>query len=94
MSAALQKMTSDIALLRGALAIARRAVIEDIEDECNFHWAAGHAWYDLTPMTDPREHCQAVIDMAREALAWGRSVGLLIDHPMQPNLVRIVHPPI
>lgn len=94
MSPALLQMVDQIAVLRSALAIANRAVVEDIEDECTFHWAGGHAWYDLTPMTDPREHSPQVCDMATEAIRYGIESGLLVRHPDPelPHLVRIVQP--
>lgn len=91
MTPALNQILGEVAVLRTAIILANRAVLEDIEDECSFHWEDHFAWYDLRPMTDPNEHSEQVCDMAKEAIDYGIDSGLLIRHPdpARPHLVRI-----
>lgn len=75
-------------LVYQALRLANRAVREDIETECpKVCTGDGRIWWDTRPMTDPREHSPAVLDMTNDALKYAIESGLVRLHPMQPYLV-------
>lgn len=52
--------------------------------------ADGRTWFDVRPLTDPRERSAHQIDIAQEALDLGTATGLLARHPEQPHLVRLL----
>ena len=71
--------------------LADRACITDIE--CHAHAqtdAQGRKWWDTRPMVDPREQPDQAVDMNFEALAYAHQRGLIIPHPVDSHLVRIV----
>ena len=84
-------------MVRAALCVADRAVVEDLEDLPTEPTAAGGpvhdaelAWRDTRPLLDPREHAPQVIDMTRQALYYADLRRLISRHPTKPHLVRIV----
>lgn len=74
---------------RRAVAIADAAVIADIQSEGHKVDRQGATWWDTRPMLNPHEHAPQVIDIAEQALAYGRMRGLIEHHPSQPHLVRL-----
>ena len=80
---------------RLAHAVADRAVLADIETNAvqvllPESPTLGRRWLDLRPMVDPREVPAQVMDMHAEAIAYAHLRGLVVSHPAQPHLVRIV----
>lgn len=77
-----------------AMRIADRSVVSDVE--CmgvrDYSMPAG-PWYDVRPLLDEREHSPMVIDMARDAMAWGVHRGLLQHHAQMPYMVRVMRMP-
>ena len=71
--------------------IADRACVCDIECE-GIAEDDGHGrrWYDVRPMLDPREHCDEMIDMAREAIDYALARGLVARHADLPHLLRVL----
>lgn len=86
-----------LALLRQAVDIANRAVITDIETECQRHRLLSdngqHWWYDVRTMTSLQEYGPESVDMATQALQYALDSGLIQPHPRHPHYVRIVHRP-
>jgi hypothetical protein len=83
-------------VLRLALNVADRAAVCDIECECVMHDRdedGNRRWLDTRPMLDPREHDPALIDMARESLAYARARGLIEFMVGHPHLVRVLRRP-
>lgn len=84
----------EVDALQLATRIADRCVVSDVE--CmgvrDYSLPAG-PWYDVRPLLDEREHSPMVIDMARDALAWGLHRGLLQRHDCQQHLVRVMRMP-
>lgn len=80
--------------LHAAIRIANQAVVADIETTCPaLRSPCGRfSWYDTRPMLDEREHCAAVVDMAREAITYGVDTGLLVRHDEHPHWVRVARP--
>lgn len=72
------------------LRIADRAVVSDVETMGVPVQHADGRWYDCRPMLDPREQPDSLVDMAREAIAWGLQRGLLVAHAYVPGLYRVV----
>jgi hypothetical protein len=89
----LDQMLAELAEVRQAISIANRAVICDIESEGHLVVEDGIRYYDVRPMTDPREHGPENVDMATEAITYAVSAGLVVAHPdpERPWLVRVVH---
>jgi hypothetical protein len=82
-------MPQDVRLMTMAFAIANRAALADIETGAVRVNRPGGRWYDVRPMTDPREHCGPVLDMAAQTLAYAENAGLIQRHPNdKPPLVR------
>lgn len=70
--------------------IADRAVICDIECEGISTQLDGQCWYDVRPMLDPREVCDDVAEMNRQALGYAIARGLVGVHRDHPHLLRII----
>jgi hypothetical protein len=76
-----------------ALALADRSVVCDVESEGNLVvMPDGSRWWDIRPMFNPHEHCNEVIDMARQAVSYGLARGVLFGHPLHEHLVHIARP--
>lgn len=88
-------MQADIELLRRFLDYANRCIVADIESECVRLQLSDQpgTWHDTRPMVDPREHSPEVIDQSAEALSLAETTGLIVRHPVQRYLVRIVANP-
>lgn len=88
---ALHALQADLDLLRRWLEYGNKAVIADIESECvRVQMSEPGIWYDSRPMVDPREHAPQVVDEAAEALSLAESFGLIVRHPVQRYMLRIV----
>lgn len=72
-----------------AYVLADRACIADVECHAVAVRDAGQRWWDVRPMTDPRELCDDSIEMNAQALAYLEARGLLTRHPQHAHLVRI-----
>lgn len=81
----------DAELARRAVRIADMQVVCEIESGCPAHNGLDQhpRWYDLRPLTDPREHCGEMIDMNAEIIDYALRRGLAIRHPEHAHLVRI-----
>ena len=89
----LRLFADELATMRRAYRLADCAVVADIETECAVVEDAGHRWYDLAPLLDQREHCAQVLDMVTESLCYGLARQLLVMHPTNKNLVRVIKVP-
>ena len=80
--------------LQSAIRIANQAVVADVESNCPaLRSPCGRVtWYDVRPMLDEREHSPPVVDMAREAIAYGCDTGVLVRHEEHPHWVRVARP--
>ena len=83
----------ELETMRRAYRLADRAVVTDIETACPVVTDAGHQWYDLAPLLDTRGLSKAELDLAAETLCYGLSRQLLVMHPTQKHLVRIIKVP-
>jgi hypothetical protein len=72
--------------------LADASVIADIESTCDRILIAGTYWWDTRVMLDPREQCDDMLEMNRQALRYAQWRGLITPDPDAPHLVRI-HPP-
>ena len=73
-----------------AVRIADRAVVADIQSFGVAVRSGGLRAWDCRPMVDAREHCEEVVDMAREAIVYAVARGLaVVDDPAQPYVLRI-----
>lgn len=72
-----------------ALRLAHQAVVADIECNAVAVHLDGLRWWDVRPMTDPRENPPEFIDMATDALAHADCWKLIKRHPERPYLVRV-----
>jgi hypothetical protein len=80
--------------LHAAIRIANQAVVADVESNCPSLLSPCDrlTWYDVRPMLDEREHSPPVVDMAREAIAYGVDTGVLVRHTEYPHMVRVARP--
>lgn len=76
-----------------AYQLADRACISDIEAEAVAApiGAGVLRWYDTRPMLDPRELADDFVERNRQAIGYALGRGLIMRHPTQPHLVRIIH---
>ena len=74
-------------LVHLAFEIANRAVVEDIESYGVQAALDGRTWWDIRPMIDPNEHCQASIDMSVQAIQYAVGSGIVAVHPQRPYLL-------
>jgi hypothetical protein len=83
-----------LAMLRTGVRIADQAVVADIEtNTVLLEDELGTRWHDITSMLSEHEQPPEFIDMNAEALAWAIARGLVLQHPLNAHLVRIVRRP-
>lgn len=77
-------------LIAQAFRLANAAVVADIETEGVKTVIGDLAFYDVSHMLDEREHAAESIDMARQAIDYALAVGLVMQHPTQQHLLRVL----